>query len=211
MVKAQQIILHVLHANAYVVSEGTDAILIDPGSDQQEDIIAIKKALEGLHLHAILYTHNHYDHIMGGHLFPDVPHYMHEADIKTMSVFGEKARKVFSINFTEPEKVLPLSDTMTFGALHVRVYHTPGHSPGSVSFLIGDDLFTGDTLFAGMHGRTDLGGDMQDMKASLALLGTFPNETKVHPGHGVSTTMGKEKKWMAHIVEKGWQPQQHSI
>lgn len=193
-----------LNSNAYVVSSEDDAILIDPGSDEEYAINEILDLLVGKKLHAIIYTHNHYDHIGGGHKFSNAPHYMHEEDIKMLPTFSNMARTYFHVEFSEPQVLLPLPKEFHFGNLHIKIIHTLGHSSGGVCLHLEDVLFTGDTLFAGMHGRTDLGGDMEAMKQSLALLATFPDDTRVYPGHGVATVLKLEKKWIKQVSKAGW-------
>ena len=94
------------------------------------------------------------------------------------------------------DKMLSDGDRIDFGKIELEVLHTPGHTAGGISLYAEDDriLFTGDTLSAGLHGRTDLaGGSEKDMRTSLARLLRLPNQTVVYPGHGDSTTIGRER------------------
>lgn len=180
------------HENCYCVSEGDECILIDPGSDSERHITGIKEIIGGKKLLAIVYTHNHYDHIRGGHKF-DVPQYMHEEDIKTMKLFNKK----YGItNITYP-KISPLENNISFGRIKAKVVHTPGHSRGSICLDFGDFLCTGDTLFKEAHGRTDIPyAEEKTIFKSLGLLLTYPDTTPILPGHGKESTIGAERIWM---------------
>lgn len=178
--------------NCYCVSSGQECILIDPGSDSEKHIAGIQEIIGKKKLLAIVYTHNHYDHIRGGHCF-NVPQYMHEEDIKTMKLFNKK----YGVkNIVYPE-VLALSTEISFGSIKAKVVHTPGHSRGSVCFDFGEFLCTGDTLFHQAHGRTDIPyADEKTIFESLGLLLKYSDNTSILPGHGKESTIGAEKLWM---------------
>jgi len=174
------------------VSSGKECILIDPGNDTERHISGIKEIIGDKKLLAIVYTHNHYDHIRGGHKF-SVPQYMHEEDIKTMKLFNKK----YGVkNITYPE-VLPLGSEIAFGDIKAKVIHTPGHSRGGVCLDFGEFLCTGDTLFKEAHGRTDVPyADEKAMFSSLGILSKYPDDTPILPGHGEESTIGEERTWM---------------
>jgi len=120
------------------------------------------------------------------------------------------------ITFSEPDDVKELSDgeIVTLGGVDFSIGHTPGHTPGSVTFRSGADdldaLFTGDLLFAGSIGRTDLpGGDHATILKSLARTLTLPDETIVLPGHGPQTTIGAERRGNPFLT--GLQPAQKGL
>jgi glyoxylase-like metal-dependent hydrolase (beta-lactamase superfamily II) len=175
-------------------------VIIDPGEDAQAGIEEIldRHRLKPI---AVLLTHGHIDHVWS--VAPvcgakDVPAYIHPDDREMLSdpgmAFGQEL--FGGLTLTEPDDVKPLSDgdVITIGELSFTVRHTPGHTRGSVTFHEEDNLFSGDLLFAGSIGRTDLpGGDDVAMRASLAATMTLPDETLVLPGHGPQTTIGKER------------------
>jgi hydroxyacylglutathione hydrolase len=197
--------------NCWVVASapGEQCVVIDPGigvSGRLDEVIAQHR----LHPVAVLLTHGHFDHTFS--VLPvcqarDVPAYIHPADRGQLSdpwsgvgipvgtpLFG-------SLTFAEPDDVRELGDGDKVGlaGLDFAVRHAPGHSPGSVVFsLDGSDavtVFSGDLLFAGSIGRVDLpGGSMAEMEASLrTVVLPLDDATQVHPGHGPSTTIARER------------------
>ena len=178
-----------------------EAIVIDPG----EEIGRIQKRLaaHGLKLKQILVTHGHIDHI-GGALklkrLTGAPIYLNEGDLEQLALMQEQASWV---GVETPETAPPdesLADGMTVGldAYPAKVLHTPGHTQGSVSlhFAPLKLLVAGDTLFAGSIGRTDLpGGNYEQIIDSIRTrLLALPDETKVMPGHGPASTIGRERR-----------------
>lgn len=171
-----------------------EACLIDPGADAGR----LKKFLSkhGLILKYIINTHGHGDHIAANGSF-DCPVYIHRLDKDYLKDPEKNLSKffIFSVTSPEPKRLLEDDDTVILGELKLRVIHTPGHTPGSVSIKTDGILFTGDTLFRGGVGRTDLyGGDegllMKSIKEKLLV---FDDEIIVYPGHGESSTIGEEK------------------
>jgi len=88
---------------------------------------------------------------------------------------------------------------MSFGTIHFKVLHTPGHTKGGVCLLFEHFIFTGDTLFQGTYGRTDVGGNKEDMRTSLQMLAQLDETLVVYPGHGRSTTIANEKSWIKDV------------
>ena len=189
-------------ANCYVVyRKGHDeALIIDPGGDGP-DISACFEEL-GLRGAAILCTHGHADHIgaLGElHNQGQVPIYVHANDADYLTTPAKNLSQMFSVDdpITGPraDHLLTAGEEIVVAGLSVKVIHTLGHTPGSSCFLIGESLFTGDTLFAGAVGRTDLpGGVPIDLTNSLQKLMGLPDHIDVYPGHGPATTIGREKK-----------------
>jgi hydroxyacylglutathione hydrolase len=198
-------------ANCYLVAPaaGEECVIIDPGQDAER---GIEELLDRFKLRpiAVLVTHGHVDHMWS--VAPvcgakGVPAYIHPDDremlsdpAKGMSLLA-KQQFLGGMTFGEPDDVRPLADgeTVSLAGLDFTIGHMPGHTPGSVTFRSGADdldaLFTGDLLFAGSIGRTDLpGGNHQQILHSLARTLTLPDEVVVLPGHGPQTTIGDERQ-----------------
>ena len=174
--------------NVYVMSSGGEALIVD-GANDADRIIA---EIDGMRVKAIVQTHGHFDHVQALRSLVDtlnVPVYANRGD-RPMSVhiepFGE-------------------GDDLTVGDVTVRVMHTPGHTPGSLCFAAGSFLFSGDTLFPGGPGATD--GDPQrfaQVMTSLGRLFALPDETRVCPGHGLDTFIGRERPYVEAWRRRGW-------
>ena len=183
-----------LSTNCYVVNcqDTKEAIIIDPGLDFSSEAKLIFDYIdEGkLKVKFIVNTHGHPDHVNGDAILQQkyqVPICIHSFD----SHFIEGLEKgKFPANI-----MLKDGDSVKFGNETLKVMHTPGHTPGSIS-LVGEKLvFTGDTLFAGGIGRTDFpGGSASDMRLSLQKLVRLPDYFLVYPGHGVTSMIGEEKR-----------------
>jgi len=187
---------------------GEECVIIDPGQDAEPGIEEIL-ARHRLKPIAVLLTHGHIDHVWS--VAPvcgakDVPAYIHPDDRDLLSDPGKglslgPGQQLFGgLEFTEPDDVKELSDgmTMTLAGMDFTVDHRPGHTQGSVTFAAPADddtvLFSGDLLFAGSIGRTDLpGGDHSELVRSLERTLVLPDETLVLPGHGPQTTIGAER------------------
>lgn len=186
--------------NCYLVEDEAsgEALLIDPTLESESvlDELTARK----LHLAAIVNTHGHIDHVYADAFFAQhsgAPLAIHRADAPMLASLAQQARL-----FGLPEPALPQADrlladgdTITAGALSLRVLHTPGHTPGGIGLYAPGVLFSGDTLFAGGVGRTDLpGGDWDQLITSITdRLLALPDDTIVYSGHGPATTIGTEK------------------
>jgi hydroxyacylglutathione hydrolase len=198
-------------ANCYLVAPapGEECVIIDPGQDAERGIEELlgRYRLKPI---AVLLTHGHVDHMWS--VAPvcgakGVPAYIHPDDrdllsdpARGMSLLA-KQQFLGGMTFGEPDDVRALSDgaVVTLAGLDFTIGHTPGHTPGSVTFRSEardlDALFSGDLLFAGSIGRTDLpGGDHETILKSLARTLTLPDEVVVLPGHGPQTTIGDERQ-----------------
>ena len=194
-------------ANCYLVAPapGEECVIIDPGQDAERGIEELL-ARYRLKPVAVVLTHGHIDHVWS--VGPvcgakGIPAYIHPADRALLadpaSGLGlNVGQELFGgITFTEPDDVRELTDgaALSLGGVSLTVGHVPGHTPGSVTFGSDESLFSGDLLFAGSIGRTDLpGGDHAAMLKSLARTLTLPDDTLVLPGHGPQTTIGAERR-----------------
>jgi hydroxyacylglutathione hydrolase len=187
--------------NCYlVVDEATRrAVLVDPG-DEGERIVEMVRA-SGATLEAIWLTHAHIDHI--GAIADvrrqfDVPVSLHPLDLPYYTRLSARAAEMYGVSFEQPDgphRELGDGDVLSCGNLRFTVQHVPGHAPGLVSFNGEGVALSGDLLFAGSIGRTDLPlSDPFDMDASLERFSTLPPETVVYPGHGPATTIGEERE-----------------
>ncbi|WP_433323949.1 MBL fold metallo-hydrolase [Spirillospora sp. CA-294931] len=200
-------------ANCYVVAPaaGEECVIIDPGEGAEAGIDEILRE-HRLKPVAALLTHGHIDHVWS--VAPvcgakDIPAFVHPDDRDLLTDPGKglslAAQQQFlgGLQLTEPDDVRELADgaVLELAGLRVTVDHAPGHTPGSVAFRtpaageIPDVMFSGDLLFAGSIGRTDLpGGSYDDMLASLSRVClSLPDETAVLPGHGPQSTIGRER------------------
>ena len=197
----KKLIVGPMEANCYILADEKTkrAIIIDPG-DEAEKILR-KVNAEELEVIYIVNTHAHIDHIGANDMIREETGaclLIHSADAPfledpemNLSIMIDKKRK-----FSSPTKMLEEGDQIRVDGISLRVLHTPGHTPGSICLHVKDKLFTGDTLFAGSVGRTDLpGGNLLDLENSIKeKLLVFSDEVIVYPGHGPQTTIGKEKQ-----------------
>jgi glyoxylase-like metal-dependent hydrolase (beta-lactamase superfamily II) len=186
--------------NCYLLKDdqtGQGAV-IDPGGAGEGICQAVEKL--GMTPAAILLTHGHYDHTGAvAHLrqaYPGIPVYLHPKDAAMMTQVDSL---VPDIGQTTPYGE---GDQVSIGDLTVRVLHTPGHTPGSVTLAVDDVLFTGDTLFQGSCGRTDLaGGEPYEMLASLKRLGQLEGDWQVCPGHEGGSTLEQERRGNCYMLQ----------
>lgn len=184
-------------SNCYLIVEDGHALVVDPAVS----IAAILQELGevGASCEGIVLTHGHFDHILSldelRRAFPDAPVYIHAADA---SFLGDSEKNAFAFFFREDrtwkpaDKHLHDGDEIPLGDKSVRVIHTPGHTPGSICLVCGEnDLVTGDTLFDGNYGRYDLwGGSLDALVDSMKRLATLPEAMTIYPGHGGTAKLG---------------------
>ncbi len=190
-------------SNCYIVGSESSkhGLIIDPGADAKLILRTVNDS--GLTISLILVTHTHIDHI--GALVPvkegtGAKFAIHEAEAAAgLGMFSRMLSSMTGGSFNQPPKpdrLLKDGDIIDIDNLSFTVLHTPGHSPGGISLYGHGILFSGDTLFNYGIGRTDLpGGDYEQIMDSIKnKLMTLPDETIVYPGHGPTTTIGKEKR-----------------
>jgi glyoxylase-like metal-dependent hydrolase (beta-lactamase superfamily II) len=208
---------HATDTNCWVLApgQGEQCVIIDPGigiGPRLDEVIAENR----LHPVAVLLTHGHIDHTFS--VLPvcqarDVPAYVHPADRAQLTdpwsglgvPPGTPLLGLERLTLAEPDdlRLLGDGDTLPLAGLKLDVRHAPGHTRGSVVFALAEELFSGDVLFAGSIGRVDLpGGSMAEMTASLRdVILPLPDETVVHPGHGPSTTIGRERLTNPYLLD----------
>ncbi|HMK61821.1 MAG TPA: MBL fold metallo-hydrolase [Dissulfurispiraceae bacterium] len=189
-----------LQVNCHIVGDDQTgrAMVIDPGDEPDMIMDAVRKL--NLKVEYIICTHGHFDHVGAvGDIRKDTDAkiVINESELHVYNSAAEMAH-YFGLEFDqqpEPDVFVDEEDSVSIGNLKFAVLRTPGHSPGGIT-LYGEGIaVTGDTLFAGSIGRTDLpGGDEKMMGKSLRRLLSLPGDTKILCGHGPSSTIGREKK-----------------
>ena len=191
MLKVHAMALGDYQTNCYIIHDETSksCCIIDPGYDA--DFILDKLSALGLTLEAILLTHGHFDHVgavreLAAETSCDV--YIHPEDL-SMPPMMTAGPLYYTKTYAEGAQ-------LKLAGLEISVLHTPGHTPGSVCLLVENTIFSGDTLFQGSCGRTDLpGGNWATIVNSLHRLAALEGNFWVFPGHGGSTTLRDEKKY----------------
>lgn len=203
-----------LDANLYLVTFGSDAMIIDPCVPYE------RIDIDALNVRGIFCTHAHYDHIAEAEELrrrtgAPILAYEGEAPAILNPELNPTAHHFPPLLIHPPIRMLREGDILYLREfapnspqdVSINVIHTPGHTEGSICLLFEEKtqagirryLFSGDTLFAGSIGRTDLGGNMTDMRRSLARLSCLPDDVTVFPGHGGSTTMETEKRYNPYL------------
>lgn len=191
MLKIDVLSLGDYQTNCYIIREAASktCCVIDPGYTPER--VADYAAKLGLTVEAILLTHGHFDHVGGVAALAaetDCEVYICAEDLNLPPMMTN-GRLFYTRTYTQ-------GDTLHLSGLDIDVIHTPGHTPGSVCLLTEEAMFSGDTLFAGSCGRTDLpGGNMSDMRKSLSRLKALNVNYAVYPGHGGFSTMEEEKRF----------------
>ena len=202
MIKYYRVVGGPLDTNAYVVYSDTDnsGVIIDPGVPV-DSLVRVVEKLGITRIHLIIATHGHFDHVFyAGALSKlySTELLIHEIDSKLLNRNKFLAEYLYhdtlvlpdSFKFVRNDSILKLTEE-----LEIKILHTPGHTKGSLCFLVGDLLITGDTLFKNTIGRTDFPeSSAKDMEGSLIKLAKLPGDYVVLPGHGDLTTLELERK-----------------
>ncbi|RFS22493.1 MBL fold metallo-hydrolase [Chitinophaga silvatica] len=213
MIEIKQFTFGPLQENTFLLINGKkECIIIDPGcyfQDERKELLQYIQT-QGLNVTRLLNTHCHFDHIFGNKLVSET--YKVRPEIHEMEQVildrSQEAGVMFNLPFDPspmPKGYLKEGDEIIFGEHVLTVLHTPGHSPGSISFYCKDQQFLigGDVLFYQSIGRTDLpGGNHATLLKSIReKLFVLPDEVRVFPGHGPSTSIGFEKRTNPFLVE----------
>ncbi len=185
MVYLRRLVVGPLMANCYLVGcEATkEGVIIDPGAEAERILKLLQDS--GLKIAYIINTHGHLDHIGANRevregINPHPPILIHEDDGELLD---------------SPDRLFRDGDKLKIGQLEMKVLHTPGHTPGGISLLCDVGVFTGDTLFAGSIGRTDLPGGSHRLllKSIRERILSLSDRTTIYPGHGDQSTIGRER------------------
>jgi len=199
----ETIVVGALGVNCFILGcdETSEALVVDPGADADRILALVAK--RGLRVTTVVNTHGHFDHVGGNRRVLEATGaelMIHEADAPYLQKAVVTAARygVAAEDSPAPSRFLTDGMTITFGRKSLQVLHTPGHTQGGCCLYLASEgmVITGDTLFADSVGRTDLpGGSHEQLIASiLGKLFTLPDETRVYPGHGPSSTIGHERK-----------------
>ena len=195
-----RLIVGPLQVNCFILADEKtkDAIVIDPGDDAQEVLKIIRD--KGLKVRYIVNTHGHFDHVGANKAVKEATGaelLIHEGDAPVMASAPKHslAFGMHPVSSPPADRYVKHGDVITAGEVSLKVLHTPGHSPGGICLREEGMVFTGDALFAGSIGRTDLpGGDLMTLIRSIKThLMTLPDDTKVFSGHGPASTIGDER------------------
>ena len=193
--KVELLCYGVLMSNCWLLTSGNEALLVDSGAELSE--IEAVLSSKGLTLRGVLLTHGHFDHAWSARAVADrygVPLYIHSDDGEML---GDGMKNAYLMcygrdkDLGQADVLLHDGDIITLGGEEIKVLHTPGHSQGSVCYLAGKSLISGDTLFATSVGRWDLyGGSVDELRSSLFALTLLDENIKIYPGHGAPARLG---------------------
>jgi glyoxylase-like metal-dependent hydrolase (beta-lactamase superfamily II) len=209
----RQIAVGPLQVLTYIVAcpRTKEAVVIDPAGEEERIWVLAEE--EGMRVKYILNTHGHSDHVLANERLKallSVPTCMHEDDDRFFARQDIREASIKEFGLAPAEAVdirLKHGDILEVGDLKIEVIHTPGHTPGSVCFLVQGNLFTGDTLFVGAVGRTDLAGASLDtlLKSLEERLMPLPKKTVIWPGHDYgetpTSTIGREIEENPYITD----------
>ncbi|GAB6138287.1 MBL fold metallo-hydrolase [Halanaerobaculum tunisiense] len=199
----KRIVVGNLKVNCYLVvaEETNQALVIDPGSEADKILTAI--ADQGCQVEYVVNTHGHADHIAANEellaatgaqllIHETDSNFLQDSDLNLSSSLGDPREEVVS---PPADRLLTAGDKIKCGALTLEVIYTPGHTPGGICLKTDQELFSGDTIFSQGVGRTDLPhGALEDLQTSLDKIAKLPEDLKLYPGHGPTSTLKKVKR-----------------
>jgi hydroxyacylglutathione hydrolase len=196
--RVEQLSLGPIATNCYVVRRdlgAPEAVVVDPSGSASE--LRLRLASAGARCAGILLTHGHWDHLLGVADLAEgtrAPVYMAEGERALLESPADVTPPGVSMRPYTPDVLLGGGETIEVGGISFEVFSVPGHSPAHLAYYADGCLFSGDVLFAGSVGRTDLpGASWDELVASIrTLVGSLPPETAVYPGHGPATTLARE-------------------
>jgi len=204
----KKLVVGELETNCYLIGckKTKKSVVIDPGGEEEVDLVLSFLQENNFDLKYIINTHGHIDHIAGNNLLKTKTEALlliHRLDADMLVDANKNFSSFMGKEICSPpaDKLLEEGDEISLGTLNLIVIHTPGHTPGGISLVLNSIVFTGDTLFAGGIGRTDLpGGSYQDLiksiKEKLLILG---DDKIIYPGHGPDSTIGEERRTNTYI------------
>ncbi len=187
-----------MEANCYILynPDKKEGLIIDPGAEGARLIKFIKQ--EKICINYIINTHGHPDHIGANRQikeYTNAPILIHQYDAPMLTRSGSVLSLIFPLESSSPaaDTFIKDGDLIECAGMKLKVLHTPGHTPGGISLLLDDAIFTGDTLFSGSVGRFDLpGGSEEVLLNSIKKILSLDENLIIYPGHGPSTTVGEE-------------------
>lgn len=187
-----------MEANCYILynPDKKEGLIIDPGAEGARLIKFIEQ--EKICINYIINTHGHPDHIGANRQikeYTNAPILIHQYDAPMLTRSGSVLSLIFPLESSSPpaDTFIKDGDLIECAGIKLKVLHTPGHTPGGISLLIDDSIFTGDTLFSGSVGRFDLpGGSEEVLLNSIKKILSLDKNLIIYPGHGPSTTVGEE-------------------
>lgn len=187
-----------MEANCYILynPDKREGLIIDPGAEGSRLIKFIKQ--EKISINYIINTHGHPDHIGANRKIKEhtnAPILIHQYDAPMLTKSASVLSFLFPLESSSPpaDTFIKDGDLIECAGMKLKVLHTPGHTPGGISLLIDDSIFTGDTLFSGSIGRSDLpGGSQEVLLNSIKKILSLDENLIIYPGHGPSTTVSEE-------------------
>ena len=206
-----RVVVGLLQTNSYIVFDkySSKGVVIDAGGEPRKIMDRIKE--REIEIEGIYATHCHFDHILAVRELKEAlgcKFYVHRTDEEVLKRSVEDVELYLGVSSFDPPKpdgYIDDGDEIRIGRNILKVLHTPGHTPGSVSYVFDGGVFTGDTLFAGSIGRTDMfGGDIELLvKSVVEKLFKLPDQYAIYPGHGPTSTIGIEKKFNPYVGVDG--------
>ncbi|MDR3021411.1 MAG: MBL fold metallo-hydrolase [Clostridiales bacterium] len=188
-------LIGIYDSNTYIIDAPKGIIIIDCGTEFEHIEKVLQKCQKPV---SLLLTHGHIDHIYSAAKLQQhgATVFIHDGDAERLYTDKhEGGRRGYVVEFCKPDKSYDEGEVLNLAGLSIKVLHTPGHTEGSVCFIVEDKIFTGDTLFFEDYGRTDLyGGDHSKIKKSLFRLFDLDQKLTVYSGHYRTSTIGHEKK-----------------